>query len=141
MKRKFETIAIRTQLERSQYQEHSIPLYLTSSYAFQSAEEGSELFSGDSEGYMYSRVSNPNSDDFAVKLALLENAEAGIATASGMSAIFSTFAALLKSGDHIIASKSIFGSSHHVIENILPDWGIEYCFVDIKDKKCMGTGF
>jgi O-succinylhomoserine sulfhydrylase len=141
MKRKFETIAIRTQLEKSQYQEHSIPLYLTSSYAFQSAEEGAALFSGASDGYIYSRVSNPNSDDFAIKLALLEGAEAGIATASGMSAIFSTFAALLKSGDHIIASKSIFGSSHHVIENILPDWGIEYSFVNIKDEAAWNKAF
>lgn len=141
MKRKFETIAIRTQLEKSQFQEHSIPLYLTSSYAFQSAEEGANLFAGDSDGYMYSRVSNPNSDDFANKLAILEGAEAGIATASGMSAIFSTFAALLKSGDHIIASKSIFGSSHHVIENILPDWGIGHSFVNIKDKTAWMNAF
>lgn len=141
MNRKFETIAIRTQLEKSQFKEHSIPMYLTSSYAFQSAEEGADLFSGDSDGYMYSRVSNPNSDDFSHKLAMLEDAESGIATASGMAAIFSVFAALLKSGDHIISSKSIFGSSHHVIENILPDWGIETSFAEIKDKSVWEKAF
>lgn len=131
MKRKFETIAIRAQAERSQYKEHSVPLYLTSSYAFDNAEEGANLFSGESDGYMYSRVKNPNTDEFAKKMALLEGAEAGLSTASGMSAIFSTLASMLKSGDHMLSSKSIFGSSHHVIEKILPGWGIETDFVDI----------
>lgn len=133
MKHKFETIAIRTQVERSQHKEHSVPIYLTSSYAFGNAEEGAALFSGEQEGYMYSRVSNPNSDEFAQKLALLEGGEAGIATASGMSAVFSVFGALLKTGDHVVASNSIFGSSHHVIENILPNWDIDFTFVDLAD--------
>jgi O-succinylhomoserine sulfhydrylase len=135
MKHKFETLAIRTQSERSQNKEHSVPLYLTSSYAFSSAEEGAALFSGEQEGHMYSRISNPNSDEFAQKLALLEGGETGIATASGMSAVFSTFGALLKSGDHVVASNSIFGSSHHVIENLLPNWDIQFTFVDILDEQ------
>ena len=131
----FETIAIRTQIERSQHKEHSVPLYLTSSYVFESAEEGADLFSGEQDGYMYSRIANPNSDEFAQKLAMLEGGEAAIATASGMSAFFSTFGALLKSGDHVVASNSIFGSSHHVIENIFPNWDIEFTFVDIKKEE------
>jgi O-succinylhomoserine sulfhydrylase len=141
MKQKFETIAIRTQAERSQNKEHSVPIYLTSSYAFDSAEEGADLFSGASDGHMYSRMSNPNSDEFATKLALLESAEAGVATASGMSAVFSTFGALLKTGDHVISSNSIFGSSHHVIENILPNWDIDFSFVDIKDEEGWKNAF
>jgi len=141
MKQKFETIAIRTQAKRSQNKEHSVPLYLTSSYAFDSAEEGAELFSGESDGYMYSRMSNPNSDEFAQKLTLLEGAEAGIAAATGMSAVFSTFGALLNAGDHVVSSNSIFGSSHHVIENILPKWDIEFTIVDIKDEKGWTNAF
>lgn len=141
MKQKFETIAIRAQTQKSQHKEHSVPLYVTSSFAFDNAEEGAALFSGDQEGYMYSRVSNPNSDEFATKLALLEGAEAGVATATGMSAIFSTFGALLKSGDHVVASNSIFGSSHHVIENILPNYNIEYSFIDIQDNKAWENAF
>lgn len=135
MEEKFETIAIRAQTERSQYKEHSVPLYLTSSYAFDNAEEGAQLFSGEASGYLYSRVGNPNTDEFARKMALLEGAKAGLSTASGMSAIFSTFASVLKSGDHMLSSASIFGSSYHVIEKILPGWGIETEFVDISQFK------
>lgn len=135
MKQKFETIAIRTQAKRSQNNEHSVPLYLTSSYAFESAEQGAALFSGESDGYMYSRMANPNTDEFAQKLALLEGAQAGIATATGMSAVFSAFGTLLKTGDHVLASNSIFGSSHHVIENILPNWEIDFSFVEINDEE------
>lgn len=131
MKEKFETIAIRAQTARSQYKEHAVPLYLTSRYAFDSAEEGAQLFSGEASGYLYSRVGNPNTDEFALKMALLEGTKAGLSTASGMSAIFSTFTSVLKSGDHMLSTASIFGSSYHVVEKILPGWGIETDFVDI----------
>jgi O-succinylhomoserine sulfhydrylase len=134
LNRKFETIAIRAQVERSQYKEHAVPVYLTSSYAFDNAEEGAAIFSGEHDGYMYSRMANPNTDEFAHKLALLEGAESGVAVATGMASVYSTFAALLKTGDHVISSKSIFGSSHHVIENLLPNWDIQYTFVDIHNK-------
>ncbi len=141
MKKKFETLAIRATLKASQYKEHSAPVYLTSSYAFDNAEEGAALFAGDKEGYMYSRVSNPNTDGFARKLALLEEAEAGVATATGMSAIFSVFGSLLKTGDHMLASKSIFGSSRHIIESILPEWGIHHDFIGVKDKEAWAKAF
>ena len=133
MKKHFETLAVRTQLPSSQYHEHSVPLYLTSSYTFDSAEEGADLFSNKQEGYLYSRLGNPNTDEFVQKLALLEGAENGIATATGMAAFFSVLGALLKTGDHVLASGSIFGSSRHVIENILPNWGIDHDFVGIKE--------
>ena len=133
MKKKFETLAIRTQAKQSQNKEHAVPLYLTSSYTFDSAEEGAAIFSGEQEGYMYSRVSNPNADEFAEKLALLEGGEAALATATGMSAVFSVMGALLNSGDHIVSSKSIFGSSQHVIQNIFPKWGIDSSFVAVND--------
>ncbi|MEJ2595856.1 MAG: aminotransferase class I/II-fold pyridoxal phosphate-dependent enzyme [bacterium] len=134
MKEKFETLAIRAQAERSQHKEHTVPLYLTSSYVFEDVEQGAALFAGGQEGYMYSRVANPNTDEFANKLALLEGGEAGIATATGMAAVFSTFGALLKSGDHLVSSTSIFGSTRHVIEQILPGWDIGFSFVSLKDK-------
>ncbi len=141
MKKKFETLAIESRLSTSAFREQSPPIYMTSSYSFENAEARAALFSGDQEGYMYSRVSNPNTDDFATKLAVLEGAENGIATASGMSAIFAVFAALLKSGDHILASKSIFGSSRHVIEHILPQWNIGHTWVDIHDTKAWTEAF
>lgn len=130
-KRHFETIAIRTQMEKTAQKEHSSPLYLTSSFTFDSAEEGAGLFSGELEGNLYSRFSNPNTDEFVEKLRLLEQCEAGVATASGMAAVYISMVALLKTGDHIVASSAIFGNSRHIISSILPDMGIEYTYVDV----------
>ena len=141
MKQKFETAAIRAQTVRSQYKEHSVPLYLTSSYIFENAEEGAALFAGEQQGYMYGRVADPNGDEFAAKLALLEGAEDAVATATGMAAVFSTFGSLLRSGDHLVASRSIFGSTRHVIENILPQWGIGYTLVDLMDTEAWEQAF
>ena len=129
--KKFETNAIRTQSERTENREHSVPLYLTSSFTFEDAEQMRAMFADELEGNIYSRFSNPNSTEFVEKMCLMEGAEAGYATASGMSAIFASFMALLKSGDHILSASSIFGSTHTVITKFLPKWGIEHTYADI----------
>ena len=129
----FETRAVRTQIAQSQHREHSAPLFLTSSFTFDDAEMGAALFAGEQQGNLYSRFSNPNTDEFARKLATLEGAEAGVATASGMNAVFTTFAALLQAGDHIIAARAIFGNSTYILNEILPKWGITCTFVDARN--------
>jgi len=129
----FETQCIRIQYERSKNREHSVPLYLTSSFVFNSAEQGAAIFKGEETANLYSRFSNPNTDEFIRKLCLLEKCAAGVSTASGMAAIYTTFAALLKQGDHLVASKAIFGNAHYIITNILPNMGISYTLVDIDD--------
>lgn len=128
-----ETVAIRIQNERSQEAEHSVPLYLTSSYVFDDAEQMRAAFSDEIEANIYSRYSNPNVDELLEKVALLETGEAAWATATGMAAVFTTFAALLQSGDHIVSSKSVFGSTHQLFVNILPKWGITTTYVDAID--------
>jgi len=126
-----ETKSIRTQVKRSIYREHSVPLYLTSSFLFDDAEQGRALFAEEVEGNIYSRFSNPNTDELVDKMTTLEKAEDGFAFASGMAAIFAGFAALTSPGDHILASRAIFGSSHQILTNILPRWRINCTFVDI----------
>lgn len=130
---KKETIAIRTQTERSQFKEHAAPIYMTSSYAFDDAEEMRALFSEEKEGNIYSRYSNPNTSEFVEKMARLEEAEDGWATASGMAAVFSTFGALLQQGDHVVSCRSVFGSTHKLLTEILPKFGIENTYVDFDD--------
>lgn len=132
---KFETLAIRTQMERTAQKEHSTPLFLTSSFVFDSAEEGAGIFKGEIDANLYSRFSNPNTDEFIQKLCLMEQCEAGVATASGMAAVYTSFAAHLKSGDHILASSAIFGNSRYIISQILPNAGVEYTFVDVEDNE------
>jgi len=127
----FETIAIRTQTERSSHKEHSAPIYLTSSYKFDDAEEMRALFANEKEGNVYSRYSNPNTSEFIEKMALLEGAEDGFATATGMAAIFTTFAAFLKSGDHIVSSRSVFGSTHQLLTNVFAKWGVTFDYADL----------
>lgn len=129
--KKPETKSIRTQTERSKQREHSTPLYMTSSFVFDSAEHARALFAKEVEGNVYSRYSNPNTNEFEEKMCRLENADAGIATASGMSAIFSSLAGLLEQGDHILACRSLFGSSHQILNGILPKWGINFSYGDI----------
>src|SRR6218665_664020 len=129
--KKFETNAIRTQSERSQNREHSVPVYLTSSFTFEDAEQMRAMFADELEGNIYSRFTNPNSSEFVEKMCLLEGAEAGYATASGMAAVFAGFMALLKSGDHIVASSSVFGSTHTMLTKLLPKWGIAHTYVDV----------
>jgi len=131
--KKFETQAIRTQNQRSQSAEHSVPIFMTSSFVFDSAEHARALFNKEVEGNIYSRYSNPNNDEFIQKLCLLEGTETGLPTASGMSAMFISIASFLRSGDHIVASRSLFGSTHQIITQLLPRWGITYTYVDIKN--------
>lgn len=127
----FETEAIRTQLERSQYQEHSVPLYLTSSYVFDDAEDMRASFSEEKERNIYSRFTNPNTSEFVDKIAKMEGAETGYAFATGMSAVFSTLAALLNSGDHIISARSVFGSTHTLFTKFFPKWNISHSYFNV----------
>lgn len=131
MSEHFETQAIRSQAERSLFKEHSVPIYMTSSYKFDDAEDMRALFTGEKEGNVYSRYANPNVDEFITKMALLEGAEDGWATATGMAAIFTTFATFLKQGDHVLSSRSVFGSTHQLLHNIFPKWGISYSYADL----------
>lgn len=135
MKKKYEneTLAIRTHIERTKQKEHSNPLFLTSSFTFDSAEEMAAVFADEQEGNIYSRYSNPNVQELIDKVALLENSESGWATSSGMAAVFTTFAALLKSGDHIVSSRSVFGSTHRLFTEIFPKWGITTTYVHALD--------
>lgn len=130
MDKNFETEAIRRQIERTQFREHAVPIYYTSSFIFDDTEQGKRLFDGDEEGNVYSRYSNPSVSEFEQKMAILEGGEAALATATGMAAIFSTFATLLQSGDHILSSRSIFGSTHQILTQILPKWGIHHTYLD-----------
>jgi O-succinylhomoserine sulfhydrylase len=127
----FETIAIRTQTERSQNREHTAPIYMTSSFVFEDAEQARAMFADELGGNLYTRFSNPNNSEFIEKMCLMEGAEDGFATASGMSAVFSSMAPFLKSGDHILLCKSVFGSSLQIVTQIFPKWGIEYTFAPI----------
>ena len=127
----FETKAIRNQLNRSQHREHAVPIYATSSFVFDTAEQARALFANEEEGNIYSRFSNPNNDEFITKMCSLEGTEDGIATSSGMAAMFSSIAAILDKGDHIVACRSLFGSTHQIITQVLPRWGVSHTYVDI----------
>jgi O-succinylhomoserine sulfhydrylase len=127
----FETQAIRTQLERTQYLEHSVPLYLTSSFVFEDAEDMRASFADEKDRNIYSRYSNPNTNEFIDKVCQMEGAESGFAFASGMAAVYSTLAALLNSGDHIVSASSVFGATHSLFINYFPKWGIETTYFDI----------
>ena len=130
----FETKAIRAQAPMSAQHEHSVPLYLTSSFRFDDAEHARALFAEEVPGNVYSRYSNPNTDEFVRKLCLLEGAEDGIATASGMSAVFTALASRLRTGDHVLASRALFGSTHQLFTRVLPAWGITSDYVDAADQ-------
>ena len=120
---------IRTQIERTAEGEHSSPLFLTSSFCFDEAETMRAAFADESDDNIYSRFSNPNVQEFVDRLAVLEHAEAGFATASGMSAVFGSFMALLKKGDHLLSCNAVFGSTHNVVTKYLPKYGIEFGYV------------
>jgi O-succinylhomoserine sulfhydrylase len=130
---KEESKLIRTQTARSYNREHSTPMYLTSSFVFEDAEQGRAIFADEEQGNIYSRYSNPNTTEFIDKVCELEGAEAGLAFASGMAGVFASFAGLLKSGDHIVAFRSIFGSTHQLLTTLFPRWGITSTYVDAAD--------
>ena len=127
---KDESKLIREQFPRSQNREHSVPLYLTSSFIFDDAEQCRAVFANEEEGIIYSRYSNPNTTEFIQKVCSLEGAEAGLAFSSGMAAVFASFAALLKSGDHIVSSRAIFGSTHQLFTQLFSRWGITHTYVN-----------
>lgn len=121
---------IRNQAERSQNREHSVPLYLTSSFTFESAEHGRAIFADEVSGNIYSRYSNPNTTELIAKICDLEGAEDGLALSSGMAAVYASMAGLLKAGDHIVACRAIFGSTHQLLTQILSRFGITYTYVE-----------
>lgn len=127
---KEESKIIRKQFPRTSNREHSVPLYLTSSFIFDNAEQSRAIFANEEEGIIYSRYSNPNTSEFIEKVCLMEDAEAGLAFASGMAAVFASFVGLLKNGDHIVSSRAIFGSTHQLFTQLFPRWGISHTYVD-----------
>jgi len=127
----FETQAVRTQVPRSAHREHSGAIYMNSSFAFESAEQARAMFADELPGDIYSRYSNPNTSEVINKLASLEGLEDGLTTASGMAAMFTSMAALLNQGDHILASRSLFGSTHQILTQIFPKWGISHTYADL----------
>ncbi|SDS10873.1 aminotransferase class I/II-fold pyridoxal phosphate-dependent enzyme [Gramella sp. MAR_2010_147] len=131
LKENFETIAVRTQSARTQFQEHSVPLYLTSSYVFEDSEDMRASFAEEKQRNIYSRFSNPNTSEFVEKIARMEGAETGFAFATGMAAVFSTLAALLDSGDHIVSARSVFGSTHGLFTKYFPKWNISHSYFDV----------
>ncbi|UNY99132.1 aminotransferase class I/II-fold pyridoxal phosphate-dependent enzyme [Zhouia spongiae] len=132
-KNHFETDAVRTQLDRTEFLEHSVPLYLTSSFVFEDAEDMRASFSEEKQRNIYSRFTNPNTSEFVEKICKMEGAEAGYAFATGMAAVFSTFAALLDSGDHIVSARSVFGSTHTLFTKYLPKWNIETSYFKVDE--------
>jgi len=126
-----ETGLIRTQTDPSGHREHVSSIYMTSSFTFEDSEHGRALFAKEVDGCVYSRYSNPSVDEFIDKMCLLEEAEAGVAVASGMSAVFTPLAGLLNSGDHVLACRSVFGSTHQILTRIFPRWGIDHTYGDI----------
>lgn len=132
-KKKFETLAVRLQARRSSHHEHSVPVYETSSYLFDSAENARAVFADEVPGNIYTRFANPNTDEFISKLCALEGAEDGVATASGMAAVYLSMTALLRPGDHILSSRQIFGTTHLLFTQVLPKWGISHTYADISN--------
>lgn len=132
-KKHFETDAIRRQHERSAFREHAVPVYLTSSFVFEDAEQARAMFADEIPGNIYSRYSNPNTNELVEKLCAMEGTEDGIATASGMAAMYASMAALLKSGDHVLACRSVFGSTHQILNTIFPKVGITHSYADVNE--------
>ena len=132
-KKHLRTNAIRTQIPRTQFSEHSNPMYLTSSYVFEDAEDMRASFAEEKVRNIYSRYSNPNTSELIEKVCQMEEAETGFAFASGMAAVFSTFAALLESGDHVVSCRSVFGSTHTLFTQIFPKWNISHSYFKIDE--------
>lgn len=126
-----ETAVIHGRAQASPHREHATSIYMTSSFTFEDAEHARALFANEAEGSIYTRYGNPNSEEFVHKMCVLEGAEAGLALASGMSAVYTALAGLLNSGDHVLASRSVFGSTHQLLTRILPRWGIGHSYAEI----------
>jgi O-succinylhomoserine sulfhydrylase len=124
---------IRTRVEQTNEMEHSSPLFLTSSFSFDSAEEMRAAFADETDDNIYTRFSNPTVQEFTDRMCVLEGMESGFATASGMSAVFASMLTFLKKGDHLLSCNAIFGSTHTVITKILPRYGIEFTYVSASD--------
>ncbi|MEP0711520.1 MAG: PLP-dependent transferase [Algoriphagus sp.] len=133
MSKHFETNSVRIAPSKSNQREHSAPIYLTSSFTFDSAEEARATFADEIQGNIYSRYANPNSSDLIEKICAAEGTEDGFATASGMAAMFGSIAALLQQGDHVLAARSLFGSTHQLLTRVFPKWGITSTYGDISD--------
>lgn len=134
MPRHPETEAVRIQTERTAQKEHSTPLFLTSSFVYDSAEDMAAAFADDTlDVNIYSRFKNPSVDEFIEKICVLEGAEDGVATGTGMAAVFSTFMTFLSQGDHIISASAVFGSTHAILTKYLPKWGISFSYFDMND--------
>jgi len=126
----FETLAVREGIQRSQFNEHSEAMYLTSSFVFEDAAEAARRFSGEEEGMVYSRYTNPTVQMLETRLAALEGAETCVSTASGMSAILATIMSLMQSGEHVVASRSLFGATIQLFNTVLQRFGVETTFVE-----------
>jgi O-succinylhomoserine sulfhydrylase len=126
-----ETDAIRTQQDASPAREHSTPVYLNSGFSFESAEHARALFTEEEQGHIYSRFTNPNTEEFIAKLCAMEGTDDGFATATGMAAMYLSMVALLKAGDHVLASRSIFGSTHQLFTTIFPRFNISHSYADV----------
>src|SRR5450755_2961036 len=124
---------IRTRVEQTNEMEHSSPIFLTSSFTFDNAEEMRAAFADETNDNFYSRFSNPTVQEFTDRMCVLEGTESGFATSSGMSAVFASLLTFLKKGDHLISCNAIFGSTHTVITKILPRYGIEFTYVHAAD--------
>ncbi|MDE2772884.1 MAG: PLP-dependent transferase [Gemmatimonadota bacterium] len=128
-----QTRSIRLQAERSPHKEHAVPVFVTSSFVFDDAEEMRAAFADEIERPIYSRFSNPNVREFVDRMCVLEGAESGFAMASGMAAVFGTFGALCSAGDHIVSCRAVFGATHTLFTKILPRFGITHTYVDVDD--------
>ncbi|WP_344928641.1 trans-sulfuration enzyme family protein [Aquimarina addita] len=128
---KFETQAVRAQTGKTQFREHSTPLYLTSGFVFDDSEEMRAAFAEEKQRDLYSRYSNPNTSEFVDKICKLEGAEDGFAFATGMAAVYATFAALLNAGDHMISCRSVFGATHALFTKYFPKWDIETSYFPV----------
>ncbi|MEX2512809.1 MAG: aminotransferase class I/II-fold pyridoxal phosphate-dependent enzyme [Cyclobacteriaceae bacterium] len=129
----FETQAVRINDSASDQREHSAPIYLSSSFVFDSAEQARQMFAEEIPGNIYSRYANPNTSDLIAKACAAEGTQSGVTTASGMAAMFGSMAALLSQGDHLLASRSLFGSTHQLLTRVFPKWGIDHTYGNIAD--------
>lgn len=125
-----ETKVIRTRVGATPHREQVTPLYMASGFTFDSAEQARAVYVGEQPGYVYTRWDNPNNDELVARLCALEGAEAGLPMASGMAAIFTVLAGLLNSGDHVVASRSLFGATHQLLTTVMPRWGISHSYAD-----------